>query len=90
LPGECVIEPGAGLLLLSSPLLAGCPRRATRGNVLPVVNLWRSTEVGEVPRRSAPRRTVRAVGTPVERRDDRRAGPPPCVLCTVGCNIGNI
>ena len=56
----------------------------------PVVKFRRRTEGGEAPRRSTPRRTVRAVGTPADRRDDRRAGPPPCALCTVGCNIGNI
>src|SRR5947208_6592044 len=56
----------------------------------PVVKVQRRTEGGEAPRRSTPRRTVRAVGTPAERRDERRAGPPPCVLCTVGCNTGSI
>ena len=56
----------------------------------PVVKVRRRTEAGEAPRYSTPRRTVRAVGAPAVRRDDRRAGSPPCGLCTVGCNIGNI
>ena len=68
-----------------------------------MVKLQRRTEGGEAPRCSTPRRKVRAVGTPAERRDDRayreyvreeqrsqRPGPPPRVFQRGGVERGCI
>src|SRR5436309_9703743 len=47
-------------------LCSGAVEKHVGARWRPVVKVRRGTEGGEAPRRSTPRRTVRAVGTPAE------------------------
>src|SRR5206468_4307723 len=60
--------------------LTGGPRSPNSRRLAARGESQRCTEGGDAPGRSTPRRTVRAVGAPAKRRDERRAGSPVRVV----------